>query len=196
VLLLGSGHTHSVPLAPTIVEELVDRAHAKHRLLELYSDHDYAFDGPPERAREHAALLGLPFRQRPIAELPGTPVRAQWLVRPDKTEAVLREPHPGLEASLSASPAMPDTRFINLTARGVDKGSAVRAIAAEYQLPLERVMFVGDAGNDAPALRIVGWPVAMANAEPDARVLARATVGHVDAGGVAEALLLAENSGS
>jgi Cof subfamily protein (haloacid dehalogenase superfamily) len=195
VLQLGTGRSHSIAFPAAAIDELIARAHARHRLLELYTDDDYAFDGPPERARDHAALLGVPFRPRPISGLTGKVVRGQWLVGHDETDLVLAEPHPGLEVSLSASPAMPDTRFINLTAGGVDKGSAVRAIAEEYRLPLSEVMFVGDSGNDAAAMRIVGWPVAMANAEAEARALARATVAHVDAGGVAEALLLAERAG-
>jgi len=196
VVALGGGRTHSVALARAAVTELIERGRAKGRLLELYTDDDYAFEGPPERARAHAALLGLSFQERPFRRLRGEIVRGQWLVGHDQTELVLAEPHPGLELSLSASPAMPETRFINITAAGVDKGRAVRAIALEYGLPLARVMFVGDSGNDASALRIVGWPVAMANAEPGARALARITVGDVDAGGVAEALQLAEHAGN
>ncbi|NJD10101.1 MAG: Cof-type HAD-IIB family hydrolase, partial [Gemmatimonadetes bacterium] len=190
------GRTHSTPLPAGAVDALVARGRARGRLLELYTDDDYAFEGPPARARQHAALLGLPFRPRPFAALAGVIVRGQWLVGHAETEGVLAEPYPGLELSLSFSPAMPETRFINITAAGVDKGSAVRAIAAEYGLPLARVMFVGDSGNDASALAIVGWPVAMANAEPEARAPARVTVGHVDDGGVAEALRLAEHAGN
>ncbi len=52
-------------------------------------------------------------------------------------------------------------------------------------------MFVGDAWNDLPALQLVGHPVAMANAEPEAIAIARHVVGHVDDGGLAEALDLA-----
>ena len=36
--------------------------------------------------------------------------------------------------------------------------------------------------------RLVGWPVAVANAEPEAKDVARTVVGHVDEGGLAEAL--------
>lgn len=194
VLELASGRSHSTALPPETVAELMARARTKHRLIELYADDDYAWDGPPARARAHAALLGAPFRPRPLGGLAGEVVRAQWLVGRDQTELVLAEGHPGLEVSLAASPAMPDTRFINLTAAGVDKASAVRIIASEYGLPLERVMFVGDSGNDAVAMRIVGWPVAMANAEGEARTLARVTVGHVDDAGLADALLLAEQA--
>jgi hydroxymethylpyrimidine pyrophosphatase-like HAD family hydrolase len=53
------------------------------------------------------------------------------------------------------------------------------------------VMYVGDADNDLSALRRVGHPVAMANASPSVLGVAKHVVGHVDAGGLAQALHLA-----
>ena len=118
-------------------------------------------------------------------------MRAQWLLRDEEAEAVLAEPHPGLEVSPSTSPMMPGMRFVNLTPAGIDKSVAVRAVAGEYDVPLADVMYVGDGFNDATAMRAVGFPVAMANAEPEAREAARLAVGHVDDGGLAEAIELA-----
>lgn len=83
---------------------------------------------------------------------------------------------------------MPDTLFLNITPSGVDKSTAVRTIAAANEVPLEAVMYVGDARNDAVAMRIVGCPVAMGNAEAEAIAVARIVVGDVDAAGLVEAL--------
>ena len=93
--------------------------------------------------------------------------------------------------SPSLAPAMPDGVFVNLTRAGVNKGFAVRIIAAEYGVELDEVMYVGDGYNDTPAMRIVGRPVAMGNAEDVARELAWRSVGSVDDGGLAEALEVA-----
>jgi hydroxymethylpyrimidine pyrophosphatase-like HAD family hydrolase len=49
-------------------------------------------------------------------------------------------------------------------------------------------MYVGDAGNDLPALSIVGHPVAMQNASPAVLAATSHHVGHVDQGGLADAL--------
>jgi Cof subfamily protein (haloacid dehalogenase superfamily) len=194
VLHLASGRSRSAPLDAETIAMLVERARRATRTLELYSDDDYVTESQAELAFRHATLLGLPFAPRPYDSLRPPVVRAQWLLSDAEAEAVLAEPHPGLEVSPSTAPTMPGSVFVNLTRTGVDKGSAVRTIAAAYEVALGDVMYVGDGFNDTPALRIVGWPVAMANAEPLARELARWRVGHVDDGGVVEALDLALGS--
>ena len=83
---------------------------------------------------------------------------------------------------------MADTLFINMTAAGVDKGHAVGTVAANYGIPLDSVMFVGDGSNDLGAMRRVGYPVAMANADAAVLAMARLVVGHVDAAGLVDAL--------
>lgn len=47
-----------------------------------------------------------------------------------------------------------------------DKESALRAWAKENRIPLAEIAYLGNDVNDLPALRIVGWPVAVANAHP------------------------------
>jgi hydroxymethylpyrimidine pyrophosphatase-like HAD family hydrolase len=49
-------------------------------------------------------------------------------------------------------------------------------------------MVVGDALNDLGAMQAVGFPVAMNNAEPELRRMARLVVADVDAGGLAQSL--------
>jgi hydroxymethylpyrimidine pyrophosphatase-like HAD family hydrolase len=100
-------------------------------------------------------------------------------------------PHPGLEAARSTSPLMTGTQFVGFTREGVSKASAMRTIADQYEVALQDVMYIGDSGNDLPALRVVGHPVAMANADAAVIKAARQIVAHVDEGGVAQALRLA-----
>jgi Cof subfamily protein (haloacid dehalogenase superfamily) len=191
VVHLASGESHSRSLPPAAVSRLIDRARETGRTLELYTDGEYAVESTAERARQHASLLGLAYEPRDLAALAGRIVRAQWLVPHAEAEAVLAEPQAGLTVAPSLSPVMPDTVFVNMTPEGVDKGSAVRAIAGAYGVPLDRVMMVGDGANDVGALRAVGFAVAMGNAEPEARAAAQYGVGHVDEGGLLEALDLA-----
>jgi Cof subfamily protein (haloacid dehalogenase superfamily) len=195
VLHLSSGESRSAPLAPTTVALLVERARRTDRILELYADAEYAVESRAEVARVHATLLGVPFNPRPFDSLAGAALRALWLVEHEDAAETLRDPHPGLEVSPSLAPGMPGTTFVNLTLAGVDKASGVRAIARAYGIELQEVMFVGDGRNDVTAMHEVGVPVAMGNAEEEARDAARIHVGHVDDGGLAEALALAAEGG-
>jgi len=191
VIHLESGESRSAALSPNAVAMLIARARRANRPLELYSDAEYVAECDAEILRRHAGFLGVPFAPRAYESLGGTVVRGQWLLTHDEAPAVLAEPHPELEVSPSLAPAMPDGVFVNLTSTGVDKGYAVRVIAAECGVALEDVMYVGDGFNDTPAMRIVGHPVAMGNAEAVARELASRSVGTVDDGGLADALELA-----
>lgn len=191
VLQLRSGEAQSASFPEATIAWLKQRAHDTGRVLELYSDHDYVVEVDSPHTRGHAALLGVPFRARPLDSLGAPVVRAQWLLTRDRDEGVLDEPHAGIEMSPSTSPVMPDTLFVSLMVPGVDKGTGVQTVAEAYGMTTDEVMFVGDAWNDVDALRIVGHPVAMGNAEPEVRALARYVVGDVDAGGLAEAIALA-----
>jgi hydroxymethylpyrimidine pyrophosphatase-like HAD family hydrolase len=194
VLHLATGRSLSTPLPVASIAALIARGRATGRVLELYTDTEYAVESTGARAKEHARLLGVPFTPRPFESLQGTIVRAQWLVDLADEEETVADDTGRLERSSSTSPVMADTAFINMTAPGVDKARAVRAVAAEYRIALANVMFVGDGNNDLTAMRSVGFPVAMANAEPAVHAVARARVGHVDDAGLADALDLAVGS--
>nr|WP_319474437.1 HAD family hydrolase [uncultured Sphaerochaeta sp.] len=58
-------------------------------------------------------------------------------------------------------------RYIEILARGVDKGHAVRSLCESYGVGPGTVMAVGDYYNDIGMFRAAGYAVAMANA-PDA----------------------------
>jgi len=191
VVNLASGRSISSTLPAEFVSTLMAQARSTGRLLELYSDNDFASESTSDWAREHAALLGVPFEPRPFESLRGAAVRAQWVVSPMNSARTIAEAPPGVEVAESTSPLMPDARFIGMTRAGVSKGSALRSIVADYGMSLDEVMYVGDAGNDMSALQIVGYPVAMANADPAVLAIARYVAGHADRAGLVDALELA-----
>lgn len=191
VMHVASGESRSASLSPRGLEWLLARSRATGRILELYTDSGYAVESTADRAVRHAGLLGVPFLPRPFASLEGKIVRAQWLLAHADADAALAERHEDLGFAHSTSPVMPDTSFVNVTPAGVDKASAVRVLAGAYGVPLEGVMMVGDGLNDVGVMEVVGHPVAMGNAEPEVHAVARHVVGHVDRGGLVEALELA-----
>lgn len=48
-----------------------------------------------------------------------------------------------------------------------DKASAVKDFSKEFNIPLDKIAFVGNDINDIPALQIVGFPIAVNDAYPD-----------------------------
>ena len=191
IVNVGSGESLSEALPDGAEAALLERARQTDRLLEIYTDSDYGVTQPGDYAERHAALLGLPYDPRPPGSLVGRRVRAQWVVPLEGQAEVVAEPHDGLALHPAGSPAMPDVMFISITRAGVDKGPAVRQVAAQYGLDMARVMMVGDGENDVTAMRVVGHSVAMGNAEEITRRAARYLVGHVDDGGLREAVELA-----
>ncbi len=191
IVHLPSSQSMSSPLLPETIDLLVERARRTRRIFELYTDSDYAVESTDPIAREHARLLGIPFAARSFDSLEGPVVRAQWLLSPDQIEVTVEEPYPGLELAASTSPLMPDTTFVMITKSGVSKASAIRAIAEKHGISLAEVMHVGDGHNDIEAMAEVGTSVAMGNAPAEVRSAARFQVGHVDQGGLIEALEMA-----
>ncbi len=188
VVHLVDDQSLSARVPDDVVAMLVRRARATGRVLELYTDSELAVEIDSPRTRAHAGLLGIPFRTRAFESLEGPIVRAQWLAALEDEATIVAEPHPGLEVAPSTSPVMPDALFVNMTPAGVDKGSAVRSVASALGIALSDVMFVGDGWNDVSAMRAVGHPVAMSNAEERAKDVATRIVGDVDDGGLAEAI--------
>jgi Cof subfamily protein (haloacid dehalogenase superfamily) len=186
-----AARSRSVAIPVPWVKTLIEQARQNHETLELYSDTTYVAESTSDWAREHAGLLGVAFEPRPFESLTQPIVRAQWLLSRTLAKEFMATPHPGLEVAQSSSPLMPDTQFVGLTHEGVTKGSAMRSVAEGYGVAMQDVMYVGDAGNDLSALRIVGHPIAMGNADPAVIEAAEHTVDHVDRGGLAQALEMA-----
>jgi Cof subfamily protein (haloacid dehalogenase superfamily) len=191
ILNLASGHSRSVALPVHWVKTLIEQARRTGEVLELYSDTGYVVESTAPWAKEHAQLLGLAYEPRPLDSITQPVVRAQWLLSRERAAEFTAIPHPGLEVAQSTSPLMVDTQFVGLTHDGVTKGTAMSSIAAEYGVPLQNVMYAGDAGNDLSALRIVGCPIAMGNADPVVKAVAKHTVDIVDHGGLADAIEIA-----
>ena len=78
---------------------------------------------------------------------------------------------------------------IEVTAKGVDKGSALLALADRLGIPHENTLAVGDSENDRAMLQKVGVAAVMANGMPEIQALARlVSKADCDHDGVAEIL--------
>lgn len=77
---------------------------------------------------------------------------------------------------------------LELTARGVNKGRALAALADKLGLNASQVMAFGDADNDLEMLEWAGWSFAMANATREAKAAAKFVTGSNAEGGVGMAV--------
>ena len=102
-----------------------------------------------------------------------------YRIPPEQREAVRAE-------ALACGPMTAATAFpgnLELTAPGVNKGAAVRALCARKGWTAEQVMAFGDAGNDLELLSWARWSFAMSNGSPEAKEAARyLTASNTEAG--------------
>lgn len=75
-----------------------------------------------------------------------------------------------------------------VTSREASKKNALARLCADFQVPAERVLAVGDSRNDVPMLRWAGIGVAMGNALPEVREAVPYVTGTNDEDGVAAAI--------
>lgn len=191
----STDEVRSDPLHPDHVSACIGVAEERGWVLEAYTWDDYAVDSDDVLAKEHAGLLGLPFRRRPLDDLAGPLVRMQFVVPSEETEAALSAAPPGTSASAATSPVMPGATFVSVIVEGVSKAVGVAMVAADLGVEVADVMMVGDGHNDLPAVASVGWGVAMGNADAALKAVARLQVGHVDDDGAAEAIDLSATLG-
>jgi len=78
--------------------------------------------------------------------------------------------------------------FVEVLNAKVDKGDALRVVAARMGAAMSDVVAIGDSWNDAPLLRAAGFGVAMGSAPEELLKIANAVVADVEHDGVAEAI--------
>lgn len=78
--------------------------------------------------------------------------------------------------------------FVEITAPGVTKGRALKAVADHLGIPQRAVMAVGDSFNDVAMLEYAGIGVAVKNAPEAVKQVADCVVATNEEGGVAEAI--------
>ncbi len=111
------------------------------------------------------------------------PLKGMFIGEPDDNDRLL----PELQERFGNAYAVvrSHTLFIEITAPGVSKGSALAAVARHYGFSRDEVIAIGDNGNDVSMIEWAGLGVAVANATPDALAAADWVVPSVSEDGVA-----------
>ena len=76
---------------------------------------------------------------------------------------------------LGGAKVLENTHFVELVPPATDKARALTLLSRHIGVPMERVVFFGDGGNDVEALRGVGLGIAMANGSDAAKEAATRT---------------------
>ena len=79
-------------------------------------------------------------------------------------------------------------RDFEVMPRNAHKGRALALLAVMYGFALDEVAAVGDSGNDIAMLEVAGYPVAMGNAVPELKEMAKYVTASNDEEGVAQAI--------
>lgn len=98
---------------------------------------------------------------------------------------VLEAARPELEAA-GLAVASSHQNNIEILAHGMGKGVAVRWLAAHLGVTREEIMAFGDNTNDLNMLSEVGWPVAVENAAPQVKQMAKIIAPSCEGDGVAQ----------
>ena len=88
--------------------------------------------------------------------------------------------------SISLTESEPE--YLEFLPRNANKGAALQRLAEHLQIRRSEVMAVGDYLNDVEMVAWAGNGVAMGNAVPEVRAVARSVVPNNDDGGVADAI--------
>lgn len=156
------------PLDPDDVDVLLEIAADDLAYGELYTSEGFTITRHHDLAVDHwRSLEQEPQGITTSANPPTEPILKATFVGWDMAEASRLHAAftgAGLTVGTASSMAHPERTYINVTAPGVDKASAITAAAEHLAMDISSVAMIGDGHNDLPALRVVGTAVAMGQA--------------------------------
>jgi Cof subfamily protein (haloacid dehalogenase superfamily) len=176
-------------LSNEVVRELIDAAEQDDMHLQLYRNDEYYCEARNRFSDLYASLsmtqpVVVPSLREAFAYSPST--KGVVVADAPVAEKYADKLRKRLAGRAYVTRSLPE--FVEVLDPKVDKGAALRFVAARLGIALEQTAAIGDSWNDAPLLQAAGLGIAMGSAPPELRALADAVVGDVEHDGVAEAL--------
>ena len=178
-----------VPIDAATVGAIVDIAERDGVHLQLYRNDEYYCESANRFSALYARLSGIepvivPSLRETFAFSPAT--KAVVICDPPEAQAYSARLQSALEGRAYVTRSYPE--FVEVLNPAVDKGDALRFVAAQLGIAMADVVAIGDSWNDAPLLQAAGLGIAMGSAPPELLAVAQATVADVAGDGVAEAI--------
>ena len=172
-----------------IVQELAVMAQADGMHLQLYRNDEYYCEARNRFSDLYASLamsepVIVPSLREAFAYSPAT--KGVVVADASVASAYAQKLHAALGARAYVTRSLPE--FVEVLDPGVDKGAALRFVAARLGVPIEQTAAIGDSWNDAPLLAAAGFGIAMGSAPSELRAVADAVVSDLEHDGVAEAI--------
>ncbi len=178
-----------MPLANTAALEVVAEAKRAGLYVQLYRNDVYYSEASNRFSDMYAQLAGIePVVVASLEETFAQSDATKAVVVTDGETARLfaDRMHELLKGRAYVTRSYPE--FVEFLNPSVDKGDALRFVAARLGFAMNDVVAIGDSWNDAPLLRAAGLAIAMGSAPPELLAVADIVVGDVENDGVVEAI--------
>jgi Cof subfamily protein (haloacid dehalogenase superfamily) len=177
------------PLDPDTVAEVITVASDAKVHLQLYRNDQYYAEQENRFSELYASLAGVapiivPSLREAFAFSPAT--KAVAIDDPPRAAEMAALFTQRLNSRAYVTRSYPE--FVEILNPHVDKGEALRFVAAKLGIAMSDVAAIGDSWNDAPLLEAAGFGIAMGSAPDELRAVAKAVVSDVQSDGVAEAI--------